>query len=301
MTGGRILRLRDRTLAIEPWRPLVMGIVNANPDSFSDAVRLDTLDAQVEHALALVAEGADVIDVGGESGVTYTRPTAAHVEAARVVPLVERLVAQGVTVSVDTWKPAVARAAAEAGAAILNDVSGLRDPALAEVAAATGAALVVMHTRAEPKRVRFPDYGGDVVGDVVAFLEERMALARARGVAEEQLILDPGPDFAKSPAESVEVLRAFDSLQALGRPVLLAASRKYFVGAITGREPTARLAGTLAAMGDGVERGAAIVRVHDVAAAVDYLRVRRVMAGIEPVPAFDGDDERLKWIRADGA
>jgi dihydropteroate synthase len=301
MTGGRILRLRDRTLAIEPWRPLVMGIVNANPDSFSDAVRLDTLDAQVEHALALVAEGADVIDVGGESGVTYTGPTAAHVEAARVVPLVERLVAEGVTVSVDTWKPAVARAAAEAGAAILNDVSGLRDPALAEVAAATGAALVVMHTRAEPKRVRFPDYGGDVVGDVVAFLEERMALARARGVAEEQLILDPGPDFAKSPAESVEVLRAFDSLQALGRPVLLAASRKYFVGAITGREPTARLAGTLAAMGDGVERGAAIVRVHDVAAAVDYLRVRRVMAGIEPVPAFDGDDERLKWIRADGA
>ena len=301
MTGGRILRLRDRTLAIEPWRPLVMGIVNANPDSFSDAVRLDTLDAQVEHALALVAEGADVIDVGGESGVTYTGPTAAHVEAARVVPLVERLVAEGVTVSVDTWKPAVARAAAEAGAAILNDVSGLRDPALAEVAAATGAALVVMHTRAEPKRVRFPDYGGDVVGDVVAFLEERMALARARGVAEEQLILDPGPDFAKSPAESIEVLRAFDILQALGRPVLLAASRKYFVGAITGREPTARLAGTLAAMGDGVERGAAIVRVHDVAAAVDYLRVRRVMAGIEPVPAFDGDDERLKWIRADGA
>jgi dihydropteroate synthase len=301
VTGAGTLRLRDRRLSIEPWRPLVMGIVNANPDSFSDAVRLQTRDAQVEHALALVAEGADIVDVGGESGVTYTGPTAAEVEAARVVPLVERLVAEGVTVSVDTWKPEVARAAADAGAAILNDVSGLRDPALADIAAATGAALVVMHTRAAPKRVGFPDYDGDVVGDVVAFLDERMALARARGVADEQLIVDPGPDFAKSPAESVAVLRALDRVQALGRPVLLAASRKYFVGAITGREPADRLAGTLAAIGHGVARGAAIVRVHDVAAAVDYLRVCRVMEGVEQVPAFDGDDERLKWIRADGA
>jgi dihydropteroate synthase len=209
-------------------------------------------------------------------------------------------VAEGVTVSVDTWKPAVARAATGAGAAIVNDVSGLRDPALADVAAETGAGLVVMHTRAAPKEVRFPDYGGDVVGDVVAFLEERIALALARGVAVEQLIVDPGPDFAKSPAQSVEVLRALERLHELGRPILLAPSRKYFVGAITGRDPADRLAGTLAALGDGVARGAAIVRVHDVAAAVDYLRVRRVMAGLEPVPDFDEADERLKWIRADG-
>jgi dihydropteroate synthase len=295
-----ILRLRGRSVALEPWRPLVMGIVNANPDSFSDVRRLSTLDEQVDHALALVAQGADLVDVGGESGVTYTDATDAAVEAGRVVPLVERLVAEGVTVSVDTWKPAVARAAAGAGAAIVNDVSGLRDPALADVAAETGAALVVMHTRAAPKAVGFPDYGGDVVGDVVAFLRERIALARARGVAVEQLIVDPGPDFAKSPAQSVEVLRALERLHELGRPILLAPSRKYFVGAITGREPADRLAGTLAALGDGVARGAAIVRVHDVAAAVDYLRVRRVMAGLEPVPDFDEGDERLKWIRADG-
>jgi dihydropteroate synthase len=295
-----ILRLRGRTVAIEPWRPLVMGIVNAGPDSFSDARRLSTLDEQVAHALALVAQGADLVDVGGESGVTYTDATDAGVEAGRVVPLVERLVAEGVTVSVDTWKPAVARAAAGAGAAIVNDVSGLRDPALADVAAETGAGLVVMHTRAAPKAVGFPDYGGDVVGDVVAFLQERIALARARGVAAEQLIVDPGPDFAKSPAQSVEVLRALERLHELGRPILLAPSRKYFVGAITGREPADRLAGTLAALGDGVARGAAIVRVHDVAATVDYLRVRRVMAGLEPMPDFDEGDERLKWIRADG-
>jgi dihydropteroate synthase len=294
-----VLRLRGRTVAIEPWRPLVMGIVNANPDSFSDARRLRTLDEQVAHALALVAQGADLIDVGGESGVTYTDATDAGVEAGRVVPLVERLVAEGVTVSVDTWKPAVARAAAGAGAAIVNDVSGLRDPELADVAAETGAGLVVMHTRAAPKAVGFPDYGGAVVGDVLAFLRERIALARARGVAAEQLIVDPGPDFAKSPAQSVEVLRALERLHELGRPILLAPSRKYFVGAITGREPADRLAGTLAALGDGVARGAAIVRVHDVAATVDYLRVRRVMAGLEPMPDFDEGDERLKWIRAD--
>ena len=143
------LRAGNRTLRFERGRPLIMGIVNANPDSFSDSVRLDTVQRQVDHALRLVADGADLIDVGGESGVTYTGVTAAEVEAERVVPVIERLSAEGVLVSVDTWKPDVARAAVAAGATILNDVSGLRDPGLADVAAQTGCALVVMHTRAE--------------------------------------------------------------------------------------------------------------------------------------------------------
>jgi dihydropteroate synthase len=295
------LRLPDRTLELTPGRPLVMGIVNANPDSFSDAVRRRTLKAQIEHALALVADGADLIDVGGESGVTYTGVTAAEVERKRVVPLVERLVAEGVLVSVDTWKPPVARAVMEAGAAIINDVSGLADPGLADVAAETGAGLVVMHTRAAPKAVGFPDYGGDVVGDVLAFLRERCTLARERGVGEEQLIVDPGPDFAKRPEESVEVLRALPRLRAeLGRPVLAAVSRKYFLGAITGREPADRLAGTLAAVGAAADAGAGIVRVHDVAATVDFLATRRVMTGLQEIGDFDEDDERLKWIRAIG-
>jgi dihydropteroate synthase len=294
------LRLRDHRLEPVRGRPLIMGIVNAGPDSFSDAVRLSTPDAQLALARRVVAAGADIVDVGGESGVTYTPASAPGVEIARVVPLVERLAADGVPVSVDTWKPAVAAAALDAGAAMINDTSGLGDLRLAELCGATGAALVVMHTRAAPKQERFADYGGDVVADVVAFLEERCAAARAAGVADEQLVLDPGPDFAKTPAETVAVLRAIDRLHALGRPLLLAVSRKYFVGAITGRPPAARLAGTLAAVGWAADAGAAIVRVHDVAETVDFLRVRGILSGTEEMPAFDSDDDALKWIRAGG-
>jgi dihydropteroate synthase len=292
--------MRDRTLVPAPGRPLIMGIVNAGPDSFSDAVRLQTLEAQVAHARRLVAEGADIIDIGGESGITYTPATAPGVEIARVVPLVERLVADGVIVSVDTWKPAVARAALDAGASMINDTSGLADLGIAEVCAATGAALVVMHTRAAPKRAHFADYRGDVVSDVVEFLADRCAAARAAGVSAEQIVLDPGPDFAKTPTETVDVLRAIERVAALGRPMLLAVSRKYFVGAITGRPPAERLAGTLAAVGWAADAGAAIVRVHDVAATSDLLRVRRVLAGEEDVPDFDDEDDTLKWIRASG-
>jgi dihydropteroate synthase len=292
------LRLRDRTVAVEPGRPLIMGIVNAGEDSFSDAVRLDTLEGQVQRGLELASEGADLVDVGAESGVTYTPAAPAGVEAARVVPLVERLVAEGVSVSVDTWKPEVARAALDAGAVMLNDVSGLRDPGLAELAARTGAALVLMHTRAEPKREAFPDYD-DVAADVEAFLRERIDLALDHGVALEQIVLDPGPDFAKTPEQTVAVLRDLGRLHALGRPLLLALSRKYFLGAITGRPPAERLAGTLAAAAWAVDAGAAILRVHDVAAVRDVLAVKAVLDGRAEVPAFDAGDEELKWIRAD--
>lgn len=281
-------------------RALIMAIVNRTPDSFYDRGATFTDEAAKEAAHRKIAEGADIIDVGGESGVTYTDVTAADVEIERVVPLVERLAAEGVLVSVDTWKAPVARAAVEAGAAILNDVSGLADPGLADVAAASGAALVVMHTRAQPKREHFADYAGDVVADVEAFLRERMAVAVARGVAPEQLLLDPGPDFAKTPAESAEVLRALPRLRELGRPLLLPVSRKYVIGAITGRPPGERLAGTLAALLHGVAAGAAVVRVHDVGAAVDAIAVWRVLEGLDEVPAVDGDDDTLKWIRASG-
>jgi dihydropteroate synthase len=252
----------------------------------------------VEHALALVAEGADLIDVGGESGVTYTGVSDPDVEAARVVARGERRAAAGGGVAGDTWKAPVARAALDAGAQLLNDVSGLRDPELATLAAAAGAGLVVMHTRAAPKEERFHDYGGDVVGDVVAMLAELRDAAVARGVAPGRVIVDPGPDFAKTPAESVEVLRA---VQRIGAPWLAAVSRKYFVGAITGRPPAERLAGTLAAVGHAADHGAAIVRVHDVAATVDFLRVRAVLRGDAEIPeGFDAGDDALKWIRAHG-
>ena len=278
-------------------RPLLMGIVNANPDSFSDATRLGTLDEQVAAALRLVADGADLVDVGGESGVTYTGLTAVETEIERVVPLVERLVAEGVAVSVDTFKAPVAAAALAAGATTINDVSGLADEELARLCAAHGASLVVMHTRAAPKQVRFPAYD-DVVADVVGFLRERVARARALGV--ERVIVDPGPDFAKTPADTVTVLQAFEQLVALGEPVLAAVSRKYFLGAITGRPPDQRLGATVAAALWAADAGAAMLRVHDVAEVADALAVRDVLAGSADVPPVDGDDESLKWIRPDG-
>lgn len=292
------LRTPSGALPLTAGRPVLMGVVNANPDSFSDTVRLTALDQQVEHARQLVADGAGIIDVGGESGVTYTGVTPEEVEIERVVPLVERLAAEGIAVSVDTWKPAVAEAAIAAGAAILNDVSGLRDERLAEICARTGAALVVMHTRAAPKQEHFHDYAGDVAGDVVSFLAERCAAARAAGVGEEQLLLDPGPDFAKTPAETVQSLHAIDAVNGLGRPVLHAISRKYFVGAITGRAPADRGPGTLAAAGWSADHGAAILRVHDVRATADFLAVKGVLDGARPMPEFDAGDDRLKWIRA---
>jgi dihydropteroate synthase len=276
------LRLRDRTLEIGS-RPLLMGIVNATPDSFSDGGDHPTLQARVAHAAALLQAGADLLDVGGESARGDRPAVDAAEEIARVVPLIERL--DG-AVSIDTYKPEVAEAAIAAGAVMVNDVSGLRDPALADVCARTGAGLVIMHTRVEPKGTLLdPARYEDVVADVVAFLRERMEVAVGRGVAPEQILLDPGPDFAKTPAQTVAVLRATEELRALGRPLLWAVSNKDFVGAITGRGPRERLAGTLAAVAAGLDAGAAVVRVHDVAAAADFLRVRAALRGeIELAP-----------------
>jgi dihydropteroate synthase len=271
-----LLRLGDRTLEMGS-RPLLMGIVNATPDSFSDGGDHPTLAARVAHAAALLEAGADLLDVGGESASGFRPAVDAAEEIERVVPLIERLDAP---VSVDTYKPAVAEAAIAAGAVMVNDVSGLRDPALADVCARTGAALVIMHTRVEPKGTLLdPARYDDVVGDVVGFLRERMEVALARGLAPEQIVLDPGPDFAKTPAQTVAVLRATEQLRALGRPLLWAVSNKDFVGSITGRPPRERLAGTLAAVAAGVDAGVAILRVHDVAAVADFLRVRAVFTG----------------------
>jgi dihydropteroate synthase len=278
---------------------LIMGIVNATPDSFSDAGLHQTLDERVQLARGLLAAGADLIDVGGESGVTNRPAVAAEEEIARVVPVIERVAGElGARVSVDTYKPAVARAAIAAGASIVNDVSGLRDPGLAEVCAQTGAALVIMHTIAPPKQ-RLHDRSLDdrIVADVRRFLEARIELALARGVAFEQLMIDPGPDFSKTPAQTIAVLRALPDLHALGRPILLAVSRKDFVGALTRRGPRDRLAGTLAAVGHGVDAGAHMFRLHDVSAAADYLVVREALIGEAAIdPALQVDDT-LRWAQ----
>ena len=274
------LHAGELTLELGP-RPLLMGIVNASPDSFSDGGRYATLDAQLELARNLLEDGAEILDIGGESASTGRPAVAVEREIERVVPLIERVAGElGAIVSVDTYKPPVARAAIAAGARIVNDVSGLRDPELAEVCAQTGAALVLMHTRAAPKqRLQDPDLYGDVVGEVQVFLRERIEQALALGVDPEQIILDPGSDFAKTPAQTIELLAGLGRLHELGRPLLLAISRKDFIGALTGRPPRGRLPGTLAALAHGVGAGARIFRVHDVAAAADFLKVRAALAG----------------------
>jgi dihydropteroate synthase len=273
-----MLRLRDRTLVAPASGPLIMGILNASPESFSDGGLYGTLDTQVARAESLTAAGAAIIDVGGESGVTGVEPVTVDEEIRRVAPLVARLVTLGMVVSVDTWKVPVARAVLAEGAHLINDVSGLRDIGLADVCAESGAGLVLMHTRAEPKRKEFPHYD-DLVADVVGFLRERMATAIEAGVTVEGIVLDPGPDFAKTPAQTIEVLTRLDAVAALGRPVLLAVSRKDFIGALTLRRPREREPGTLAAIADGVDRGAAIVRVHDVGAVRDFFTVRAALRG----------------------
>jgi dihydropteroate synthase len=280
-------------------RPLLMGIVNATPDSFSDDGRHQTLDERVELARSLLSQGADLIDIGGESGVTNRPAVTADEEIARVVPLIERVVGElGAGVSVDTYKPPVARAAVAAGASIVNDVSGLRDPALADVCADTGAGLVIMHTIAPPKqRHHDRSLDGRIVDDVRLFLEARIELALWRGVAFEQVLLDPGPDFSKTPAQSIQVLGALAQLHALERPILLAVSRKDFLGALTGRGPRERLAGTLAAVGQGVEAGAHVLRLHDIASAADFLTVRAALRGeVEVAPALQIPDS-LRWAQ----
>jgi dihydropteroate synthase len=282
-------------------RPWLMGIVNASPDSFSDGGRYVGLDAQVRLARELLAAGADILDVGGESASTGRPPVQAREEIALVVPLIERLAGElGALVSVDTYKPEVARAAVAVGARIVNDVSGLRDPGLADVCAESGAALVLMHTLAAPReRLQDADLYDDITGEVMDFLRERIALALSRGVAREQLLLDPGPDFAKTPAQTIRLLAEVGRMHELGRPLLMAISRKDFIGALTGRAPRERLAGTLAALAHGVQHGAHVFRVHDVAAAADFLAVRAALARETEAGRDLALSEEIRYERAE--
>jgi dihydropteroate synthase len=286
------LRAGEHELQLGP-RPLLMGIVNASADFFSDSGRHPTLDAQLELARELLAAGADMLDIGGESATTGREPVPAVRELELVLPLVERVAGElGAIVSVGTHEASLARAAIAAGASIINDASGPGDPAVAEVCAHTGAALVVMHTRAaqderrqdpdRDERRQDPDLYGDITGEVLAFLRERMATAVRLGVAPKQLIVDPGPDFAKTPAQTVRLLADVGRLHELHRPLLMAISRKDFIGALTQRAPRERLAGTLAALAHGADAGAHIFRVHDVAAAADFLTVRAALSGNAP-------------------
>jgi dihydropteroate synthase len=295
-----ILALRGRVLELEDT-PLIMGIVNIGDDSVADSAHLRTLDEQLAYSRRQIEHGAQLLDIGAQSGRTDTAVGSEGEELERLLPLLGELAGGDVPIAVETWRPGVARAAIEAGASMINDVSGLADVSLADVAARTGAALVVMHTRAGAKEERFPPYA-DAAADVRAFLEERCNVAIEHGVDVAQLIVDPGLDFAKTPTESVEVLRRIDELHALGRPVLLAVSRKYFVGMLTAKTPEDRLAGTLAAIDYGAEHGAHILRVHDVAAVAEFLHVRATLRGTgAPELRGDPDAPELKWLQPKSA
>ena len=252
-----------------------MGVVNVTPDSFSDGgLFLDT-DAAVAQAAQLVADGAAIVDVGGESTRPRAEPVGEAEELERVVPVIERVAVHGdAVVSVDTRKLAVAEAALQAGARVVNDVTAFRDePAIAGLVASGGAHCCLMHMLGDPRTMQDDPRYDDVVSDVKAFLEERLAFAVGEGVREDHVWLDPGIGFGKTVEHNLELLRRLDEIVAIGRPVVVGTSRKSFLGKITGREAHEREPGTIATNVMAFERGASIFRVHDAASAHDALTV----------------------------
>jgi dihydropteroate synthase len=261
-------------------RPLVMGILNVTPDSFSDGGLYADPEAAVARGLAMAADGADLVDVGGESTRPGAAPVAPETEAQRVVPVIRRLAAAGVAVSVDTRHAGVAAEAVAAGACVINDVTGFRDPAMAALARGTGAGGVVMHMKGDPRSMQDLAVYDDVVEEVAAWLTDRLAVLTAAGVDAETLVVDPGFGFAKTAAHNASLLAGLGRLAALGRPILIGLSRKSWLGLLTGgRPPRERGAASLAALCAAVWNGARIVRVHDVRESADAVRVLDALAG----------------------
>src|SRR5260221_9117758 len=271
MPSSNHLRFGEQTLDLS--RPRVMGILNVTPDSFSDGGMFVDREKALDPARRMVADGAELVDMGGES----TRPGALRVpediELERVVPLVETLAREGVRVCVDTVKPAVMRAALAAGACMVNDVRALREPGAIDAVAASKAAVCLMHMQGEPRTMQAEPIYGDVVREVRDFLVQRALTCEGAGIARDRIVLDPGFGFGKTVAHNLALLRSLAVLEATGYPVLVGISRKSTLGQITGRDVTQRVAASVAAALAAVARGAAIVRVHDVRETVDALTV----------------------------
>jgi dihydropteroate synthase len=270
-----VWRCRDRSLPLDE-RTLVMGIVNVTPDSFSDGGAFDDAAEAVKHGLRLLEEGADLLDVGGESTRPGSDPVGVDEERDRVVPVIEglRREAPEAVLSVDTRKAAVAVEALGAGAHVVNDVGAGADPAMFDVAAAAGTGMVLMHMRGDPKTMQEAPSYEDVVGEVHTFLAERVDAAGAAGIGRDRLAVDPGIGFGKDLGHNLELLRSIGSLRAIGVPVVVGASRKRFVGRLSRVEdPSNRLEGSLAAAVWCATQGVAVVRVHDVGPTVRALRV----------------------------
>jgi dihydropteroate synthase len=281
--GGPIWRVGDRAFDASE-RTLVMGILNVTPDSFSDGGRFESPDAAADHGTRLIEDGADIVDVGGESTRPGSDPVSVEEEIDRVRPVIERLVERhpAVPVSIDTRKAAVAAAALDAGATIVNDVSGARDPAMFETVRERGAAMVLMHMQGDPKTMQEAPSYEDVVAEVKEYLRERVEAAGFAGIDPERLVIDPGIGFGKDLEHNLQLLHGIDALLDLGRPVLIGPSRKRFIGTVLDLPGDERVEGTAAVVAWAVARGVQLVRVHDVR---EIVRVVRMMDAIAKVDA----------------
>jgi dihydropteroate synthase len=276
--GSRVLRLRTRTIDLS--RPVVMGILNVTPDSFSDGGRFNDTPRAVAHALAMAEDGAALVDIGGESTRPGAQPVDAADELARVLPVLEALVAAGAPpVSVDTTKPAVMRAAAAAGAEMINDVMALRTPGALEAAAESGCAVCLMHMQGQPRTMQQAPCYDDVVTEVYDFLARRVEACVGAGIEPARIVLDPGFGFGKTLEHNLLLMRGLAHFAGLGLPLLVGVSRKSMIGALTGRPVAERLAGGLALATLAAQAGAAIIRSHDVAATYDALGVTAAVLG----------------------
>jgi dihydropteroate synthase len=258
----------------------LMGVINVTPDSFSDGGAFIEPDAAVTHGKRLVAEGADILDIGGESTRPGADPVSEDEELWRVMPVLEGLADSGAALSIDTMKPGVAKAALGVGATIVNDVTAFRfAPEMAQLVAEAGVTTCLMHMLGEPRTMQLNPSYDDVVSEVKSFLEERLAFATGEGIPEERIWLDPGIGFGKTLEHNLELLRRLDELAAIGRPIVIGTSRKSFLGKLTGRDVAERLAGTIATNVLALERGATVFRVHDVAEVADALKVAAATVG----------------------
>ena len=265
--------LRCGNFQFDLSRPLVMGIVNVTPDSFSDGGQHFQHDAALAHAQHLIAEGADIIDIGGESTRPGARPVGVQEELDRVLPIIEGLRGAPAPISVDTYKPQVMQAAIAAGAQMVNDINALQDTAAMNAVAAGNVAVCLMHKQGNPQTMQTQPQYQNVVAEISEFLRERIAAAEAAGIGRERIVIDPGFGFGKTLAHNLDLLRHLDKLCELGVPVLAGLSRKSMLGALTGREAGDRVMASVAAALITVQRGASIVRVHDVRETVDALKI----------------------------
>jgi dihydropteroate synthase len=258
-------------------RPLIMGVVNITPDSFSDGAKYLEPEAAAAHAARLMDEGADILDIGGESSRPGAEPVSLHEERRRVLPVLEKILGLGVPVSVDTCKPELMREAIAAGASMINDIFGLRAPGALPAVAASNAAVCVMHMQGEPRTMQAQPQYRDVVQEVRDFLLERARAAQAAGIAADRIVIDPGFGFGKTTEHNLALIRGLRELAAAGYPVLAGLSRKSLFGKIVGRAVAERMPASVAGALLAAQRGAAIVRVHDVAATRDALLVMRAI------------------------